>query len=56
MEKYESVEELRKIIESLKGRKFMLDCGHKITFGHFLGADIAVLNGKIPKIICTDCH
>ena len=36
-EAYEGPENLKKIIETLKGRKFRLDCGHHVTFGHFLG-------------------
>ena len=52
---YEDVEVLRKIICDLKGRKFRLDCGHHLTLGHSLGSDIAIQNGKRPKIICTLC-
>ena len=52
---YEDVEVLRKIICDLKGKKFRLDCPHHVTFGHFLGSDIAIQNGKRPKIICTLC-
>lgn len=55
MAKYDDVEELRKHIMSLQGRKFRLDCGHHVTFGHFLGNDIVVLNGKVPQIICSCC-
>ncbi len=54
-EAYESTDELKKIIKSLKGRKFILDCGHKVTFGYWLGNNITVSNGKNPKIICTQC-
>ena len=52
---YEDTEVLRKIICNLKGKKFCLDCGHHVTFGHFLGSDITIQNGKRPKIICTLC-
>ena len=54
-EKYQSVEELRGLIIALKGRKFALDCGHHITFGSFLGNSLVIINGKSPKIICTEC-
>ena len=52
---YEETEALRKIICELKGKKFRLDCGHHVTFGHFLGNDITIQNGPRPQIICTLC-
>lgn len=52
---YQDTEILRKILSQLKGKKFKLDCGHHVTFGYFLGNDITVLNGKNPKIICSQC-
>jgi hypothetical protein len=52
---YESPEALKRVIETLKGKKFRLDCGHHVTFGHFLGNDITVYNGKRPTIICSQC-
>ena len=52
---YENVDELRKIIKSLKGRKFHLDCGHRITLCHSLGNDITIRHGKEPFIICSLC-
>ena len=54
-EAYQDTEALRKIIKSLKGRKFRLDCGHCVSFGHFLGNDITIRNGKEPVIICSAC-
>ncbi len=54
-ESYEKTEALKKIIQTLKGRKFRLDCGHHVTFGYFLGNDITIYNGKKPKIICSQC-
>lgn len=54
-QKYQNSDDLRKIIQELKGTKFKLDCGHHVTFGHFLGNDIMILNGKKPNIICSDC-
>jgi hypothetical protein len=52
---YEGPEKLIKIIETLKGRKFKLHCGHHISFGCHLGNDITIYNGKHPRIICSQC-
>ena len=52
---YESTELLKNVIETLKGKKFKLDCGHHVTFGHFLGNDITIYNGKHPTDICSLC-
>ena len=52
---YKTADELREIIKQLKGQKFVLDCGHHVTFGTFLGNDIMIQNGKNPKIICSLC-
>lgn len=55
-EQYQSIELLRDILKrTLNGQKFRLDCGHYITFGHFLGNDITIRNGKKLKIICSQC-
>ena len=54
-DQYADTEELRNVLSQLKGEKFILDCGHKVTFGHFLGNDITIRNGKIMKIICSQC-
>jgi hypothetical protein len=48
-------EVLRKVLLQLKGKRFRLDCGHDITFGHFLGNDIIILNGKTLKFIYSQC-
>jgi len=56
MKKYQEPELLREILHRmLKGKKFTLDCGHHITFGHNLGNDITIYNGKELKIICSQC-
>ena len=52
---YEDTEKLKEILTKLKGRKFRLDCGHHVTFGHFLGNDITIRNGRRPEIICSQC-
>jgi hypothetical protein len=54
-ESYEDTGRLREVLKDLKGRKFRLDCGHHVTFGHFLGNDITIYNGKELKIICSQC-
>ena len=53
--RYEDPEILRQILLQLKGRKFRLDCGHHITFGHNLGNDITIYNGKTARIVCSLC-
>ena len=46
-ERYDGPELLRDILQrTLAGRKFQLDCGHYVCFGHFLGNDITIINGK----------
>jgi len=52
---YQDTEELRKIIQLLKGKKFKLDCGCHVTFGHYLGNDITIRNGANPEITCSLC-
>ena len=53
---YAEVEELRDIMHKyLKGKKFILDCGHKVTFGEYLGNDVTIINGKVLNLICGDC-
>jgi len=55
-ERYDGPELLRDILQrTLAGKKFRLDCGHYVSFGHFLGNDITILNGKEFKIICSLC-
>ena len=54
-EKYEETQILREEIEKLRGRKFRLDCGHHVTFGHPLGSNIMIYNGKKCRIYCSLC-
>jgi hypothetical protein len=55
-ERYQSIEVLREILKrTLKGLKFQLDCGHYVTFGHFLGNNVTIYNGKDLRIICSEC-
>ena len=52
---YEDPNILRVLINRFKYRKFILDCGHKVTFGYHLGNDVTVINGKDPGVICSLC-
>ena len=53
---YQEPDRLREILqEVLKNKKFVLDCGHHVTFSKFLGNDITIYNGKKFKIICSQC-
>jgi len=52
---YQHVDKLKQVLNSLKGMKFRLDCGHHITFGHNLGNNIIIYNGQQLIIICTLC-
>lgn len=54
-QRYQDTDELRKIIKQLKGSRYRLDCGHHISFGHTFGNNITIINGKEPKIICSQC-
>jgi len=53
--RYATPEELKIFFAVLQGKKFKLDCGHHVTFGHFLGNNITILNGNELKIICFNC-
>lgn len=52
---YQDIDELKKIIKGLKGKKYRLQCGHHLTFGHPFGNDITIYNGSNPRIICSQC-
>lgn len=52
---YRKVQDLRELIEALKGLKFELDCGHHVTFGYYLGNDIIIRNGKTLRFVCMEC-
>ena len=54
-EAYQDVEALRTHLEALRGKKFTLDCGHKVTFGYFLGNSVLIRNGKKLEIVCLEC-
>ena len=54
-DEYDDTSKLRELLRPFRGRKFRLDCGHHVTFGHNLGNDITIYNRKEPEIICTLC-
>ncbi len=56
-EEYHDIEELKQILIQ-NNRKFILDCGHKVTLGHNFGANIVIINsgGDNLEIICTECY
>ena len=43
------------LIRMLAGKKFRLECGHHVTFGHNLGNDVTIYNGKELKVVCSQC-
>lgn len=52
--KYHEPELLRDILKRvLYGKKFRLECGHYVTWGHHLGNDVTIYNGKELKIVCS---
>jgi hypothetical protein len=53
---YGEPEQLKDILKRvLEGRKFRLECGHYVTFGHNLGNNITIYNGKEIVIVCSEC-
>lgn len=48
--------------DELKGKKFILDCGHHATIGHLFATNVVIVNdstkngGDSIKIICTSCY
>lgn len=53
---YQDADVLKDIlIKTLAGRKFRLECGHFISFGHYLGNDMTLYNGKTFTVICSQC-
>ena len=56
-ERYQGPEVLIDILRrELIGKRFLLQCGHHISFGHQnFGNDLTVRNGKDFKVICAQC-
>ena len=53
--KYKPASELRQILSTLQNEKFVLDCGHHVTFNQSLGNNVIILNGKDLRLICSEC-
>lgn len=39
---YEDADALREILKVLKGKKYILDCGHHVSFWHNFGNNIII--------------
>lgn len=52
---YKPTGDLRQILNVLQYEKFILDCGHHVTFNRVLGNNITIHNGIELKIICAEC-
>ncbi|MBM9515241.1 hypothetical protein [Desulfogranum marinum] len=53
---YQPTEALRQVLNILNQQKFVLDCGHHVTFNQVLGNDITIRNGKELQITCSECR
>lgn len=54
-QRYRPTKELREILTILSQKKFVLQCGHYVTFNQVLGNNVTIYNGKELKIICSLC-
>lgn len=55
-ERYEGPEQLKEILKRvLNGKRYLLECGHHVSFFHHLGNDVTIQNGKNIKVICSLC-
>ncbi len=54
---YHSINKLKEALLRTD-RKFILDCGHKVTLGEFLSNNIVIIQqGKNDlRIECTECY
>ena len=55
LQEYRQTKELRKILKILKRKKFVLDCGHHVTFNEALGNNVTIYNGQELRITCSQC-
>ena len=42
LQEYRSTKELRRLLKILKRKKFVLDCGHHVTFNEVLGNNVTI--------------
>ena len=54
-QQYRPTKDLRQLLDILDREKFVLDCGHHITFNRVLGNNITIYNGKELQITCAEC-
>lgn len=54
-QQYKPVEKLIEDLSLLAGQKFILSCGHHVTFNEYLANDIVIFNDKELRIVCLDC-
>jgi len=52
---YRPTKELQEILNILNHEKFILHCGHHVTFNEVLGNDVTIRNGKELRITCSLC-
>ena len=55
LQEYRQTKELRKLLKILNRKKFVLDCGHHVTFNEALGNNVTIYNGPELRIICSQC-
>ena len=54
-QEYRPTSELREVLDILNREKFVLDCGHHVTFNEVLGNNITIYNGVKLRITCSEC-
>jgi hypothetical protein len=54
-QQYQPVDKLIKQLSGLAGQKFVLSCGHHVTFNQYLANDIVIYNDKDLRVVCLDC-
>ena len=55
LQEYRPTSELREVLDILYREKFVLDCGHHVTFNEVLGNNITIYNGVKLRITCSEC-
>ena len=46
---------LQVILAPYLRQRLRLDCGHHVTLGYNIGNNVIILNGKVLRVICTEC-
>ena len=55
LQEYRQTKELRRLLKILNRKKFVLDCGHHVTFNEALGNNVTIYNGRELRITCSQC-